>query len=74
MGDDPAIVRTLVNFFGADRVLAGTDWPILPALRAQSLAANLTEAGLPEAEQRLVAGDNARRLLGLREAKAQAAE
>ena len=74
MGADPAIVRTLVGFFGADRVLAGTDWPILPALQADTLAASLAEAGLSEAEQRLVAGGNARRLLDLRHAKAQAAE
>lgn len=74
MGADPAIVSTLVNFFGADRVLAGTDWPILPALQAESLAASLAEAGLDDGQQRLVAGGNARRLLGLREAKAQAAE
>ncbi|WP_449394603.1 amidohydrolase family protein [Devosia riboflavina] len=74
MGADPAIVRTLAGFFGADRVLAGTDWPILPALQAESLAANLAEAGLNEAEQRLVAGGNARRLLSLRAAKAEAAE
>ena len=74
MGADPAIVRTLTGFFGADRVLAGTDWPILPALQAESLAANLAEAGLNEAEQRLVAGGNARRLLSLRAAKAEAAE
>ena len=74
MGADPAIVRTLTGFFGADRVLAGTDWPILPALQAESLATSLTEAGLNEAEQRLVAGGNARRLLSLRAAKAEAAE
>jgi aminocarboxymuconate-semialdehyde decarboxylase len=74
MGADPGIVRTLVGFFGAERVLAGTDWPILPALQAESLAKSLAEAGLSEAEQRLVAGGNARRLLSLREAKAQAAE
>ncbi|MGI2033906.1 amidohydrolase family protein [Rhizobium panacihumi] len=66
MGDDPAIIRTLVDFFGAERVLAGTDWPILPALRHDSLQASLTEAGLNGAEQRLIAGGNARRLLGLR--------
>ncbi|MDB5528437.1 MAG: 2-amino-3-carboxymuconate-6-semialdehyde decarboxylase [Devosia sp.] len=66
MGADPAIVRTLVGFFGAERVVAGTDWPILPALSQSSLAASLAEAGLNEAEQRLVAGGNARRLLGLR--------
>jgi aminocarboxymuconate-semialdehyde decarboxylase len=74
MGDDPRIVKVLVDYFGVDRVLAGTDWPILPALRADSLAANLAEAGLNEAEQRLVAGGNARRLLGLREVASQAAE
>lgn len=74
MGADPAIVSTLVNFFGPDRVLAGTDWPILPALQAENLAASLAEAGLNDAEQRLIAGGNARRLLGLREARAQAAE
>lgn len=74
MGADPAIVRTLVGFFGAERVLAGTDWPILPALQAESLAASLAEAGLNKAEQRLVAGGNARRLLSLPAAQAQAAE
>ena len=74
MGHDPAIIRTLAGFFGAERVLAGTDWPILAALDQKSLAASLAEAGLNEAEARLVAGGNARRLLGLRQAQAQAAE
>ncbi|MBN9333745.1 amidohydrolase family protein [Devosia sp.] len=74
MGADPAIIRTLVGFFGAERVLAGTDWPILPALEAKSLQASLAEAGLDDAAQRLVAGGNARRLLSLREATAKAAE
>jgi predicted TIM-barrel fold metal-dependent hydrolase len=66
MGADPAIIRTLVGFFGADRVLAGTDWPILPALQAETLQASLTEAGLDDVQQRLVAGENARRLLSLK--------
>lgn len=74
MGHDPAIIRTLTGFFGAERVLAGTDWPILAALDRRSLAASLAEAGLSEAEARLVAGGNARRLLGLRDAHVQAAE
>ncbi|MCJ9669100.1 MULTISPECIES: amidohydrolase family protein [unclassified Neorhizobium] len=74
MGHDPAIIRTLTGFFGAERVLAGTDWPILAALDRKRLTASLTEAGLSEAEARLVAGGNARRLLGFREAQAQAAE
>lgn len=73
MGHDPVIIRTLVDFFGAERVLAGTDWPILPALREDSLKASLAEAGLNETEQRLVAGGNARRLFGLRAQKTVAA-
>jgi predicted TIM-barrel fold metal-dependent hydrolase len=74
MGADPDIVRTLVGFFGAERVLAGTDWPILPALQADSLRASLLESGLNEAELALVAGGNARRLLSLRHAEVKAAE
>ncbi|WP_105420487.1 MULTISPECIES: amidohydrolase family protein [Neorhizobium] len=74
MGHDPAVIRTLSGFFGAERVLAGTDWPILAALDRKTLAASLAEAGLSETEARLVAGGNARRLLGFREAQAQAAE
>jgi len=74
MGDDPRIVKVLVDYFGAERVLAGTDWPILPALDAARLKASLTEAGLSDSEQRLVAGGNARRLLGLRQVRAEAAE
>lgn len=74
MGDDPRIVRTLTGFFGAERVLAGTDWPILPALASARLEKNLAAAGLNEADRRLVAGGNARRLLRLPAAAAQAAE
>jgi len=74
MGHDPAIIHTLTGFFGAERVLAGTDWPILAALDQKNLAESLAEAGLSDAEARLVAGGNARRLLDLREAKVHAAE
>ncbi len=69
MGHDPAIVRTLTGFFGAERVLAGTDWPILPALAVGTLSASLSEAGLSDAEKALVAGGNARRLLALKETR-----
>ena len=73
MGSDPAIIRALVGFFGAERVLAGTDWPILGALDQASLRRGLTGAGLSESEQRLVAGGNARRILGLGHASARTA-
>jgi aminocarboxymuconate-semialdehyde decarboxylase len=62
-------VRTLTGFFGAERVLAGTDWPILPALAVGRLSASLSEAGLSDAEKALVAGGNARRLLALKETR-----
>jgi len=65
MGQDPAIIKVLTTFFGADRVVAGTDWPILPALSEAGLAASFAEAGLTPDEQALVAGGNARRLLRL---------
>ena len=65
MGQDPAIVRVLTSFFGAERVVAGTDWPILPALTQDGLAASLAAAGLTPAEQVAVAGGNARRILRL---------
>ncbi|MBB3444524.1 amidohydrolase family protein [Rhizobium sp. BK379] len=64
MGDDPSIIAILVEFFGAERVLAGTDWPILPALSRERLTESLTAAGLDAQSQSLVAGGNARRLLG----------
>ncbi|PSS59916.1 hypothetical protein C6558_35735 [Ensifer sp. NM-2] len=74
MGHDPEIIRSLTGFLGAERVLAGTDWPILAALDGKSLTESLAESGLNDRDSRLVAGGNARRLLGLRETRAAAAE
>lgn len=73
MGHDPAIIATLTGFFGADRVVAGTDWPILSALSQENLGASLEQAGLSDDEARLVAGGNAARLLNLRQGKGLAA-
>ncbi|ASP86657.1 amidohydrolase family protein [Sinorhizobium meliloti] len=73
-GHDPDIIRTLTGSLGAERVLAGTDWPILAALNGEALRQSLAQAGLNEREARLVAGGNARRLLGLRHDQAVAAE
>lgn len=74
MGHDPDIIRILTGFFGAERVLAGTDWPILTALNRDEFRQSLAQAGLNDQEARLVAGGNARRLLGLRHDQAVAAE
>lgn len=63
MGLHPTLIRASVDLLGADNVLMGTDWPIVSdgPIRARVERA-LTEAGLSAAEQRAVAGDNARRL------------
>ncbi len=63
MGDDPAIVRLLVDFFGAERIVAGTDWPIMHRLTGEGLREAASQDGLGDAELRLIAGGNARRIL-----------
>jgi len=60
---DAGLVRELVAFAGADRVLLGSDHPF--DMADPRPAATVAAAGLhPEAE-RLVLGGNAARLLGL---------
>lgn len=64
MGDDPSIIAILAEFFGPERVLAGTDWPILPSMSQQSLHRGFEAAHLSKEAQALIAGGNARRILG----------
>lgn len=66
MGFDPVLIRAAADILGVEHVLAGSDWPIVSdAPIAGRLAAALTAAGFDPAEQRKIAGDNARALLGL---------
>jgi aminocarboxymuconate-semialdehyde decarboxylase len=60
---DPGLLRELVAFAGADRVLLGSDYPfdMADARPADTVAA----AGLDPDEERAVLGGNAARLLGL---------
>ena len=60
---DPALLRELVRFAGADHVLLGTDYPfdMADARPAQTVAA----AGLTPDEEQAVLGGSAARLLGL---------
>jgi aminocarboxymuconate-semialdehyde decarboxylase len=60
---DPAVLRELVAFAGADRVLLGSDHPfdMADARPAETVAA----AGLDPDDERAVLGGNAARLLGL---------
>jgi predicted TIM-barrel fold metal-dependent hydrolase len=67
MGFDPKAIRFAVETVGADRVLIGSDWPIMwrDASR-ERVHESLSNAGLNECDKALVAAGNARRLLGLR--------
>jgi aminocarboxymuconate-semialdehyde decarboxylase len=62
----PALIRTSVNLLGADRVMAGSDWPIVDdgSIR-DPLAAAMRDAALSPDQQRAIAGGNCIELLGL---------
>ena len=58
----PAIYRAVIDLVGAERVLFGSDFPLLgPRRQLRALA----DAPLTAEERALIAGDNAARLLGL---------
>jgi aminocarboxymuconate-semialdehyde decarboxylase len=62
----PALIQASVDLLGADRVMAGSDWPIVDD---GPISGPLTEAmrgaGLSDEQQNAVAAGNCRRLLGL---------
>ena len=65
MGINPVTVRAAIDLLGADHVLMGTDWPIVEEKSVpERLAKALAHSGLNPAEQQMVAGGNALRLLG----------
>lgn len=66
MGLQPTLIRSMVDVLGADRILAGTDWPIFEELSVpQRLQAALSACGLDAAEQQMIAAGNALKLLGI---------
>ena len=66
MGLQPTLIRSMVDILGADRILAGTDWPIFEELSVpQRLQAALSACGLDAAEQQMIAAGNALKLLGI---------
>jgi len=66
MGFDPVLIRAAVDIVGVTHVLAGSDWPIVSdGPIGEKLLHALTAAGFAEADQRQIAGDNARALLGI---------
>jgi predicted TIM-barrel fold metal-dependent hydrolase len=66
MGLNPAVVRVAIDMLGADHVLMGTDWPIVEEKSVpERLQKAFAHCGLNPAEQQMVAGGNALRLLGI---------
>jgi predicted TIM-barrel fold metal-dependent hydrolase len=66
MGLHPATIRTAIDILGADHVLMGTDWPIVEEKSVpERLAKAFAHSGLSAAEQKMVAGGNTLKLLGV---------
>ena len=61
----PHAVRCVIEFFGPEHVLFGTDTPLGPPHAIDATIADLGAAGLPEAELAAVYAGNAQRLLGV---------
>jgi aminocarboxymuconate-semialdehyde decarboxylase len=59
-------VRCVIEFFGPEHVLFGTDTPLGPPNAIDATIADLGAAGLSEAELAAVYAGNAQRLLGVR--------
>ena len=60
---DAQVFKTATRLVGADKILLGSDFPLL---RATRLLAQLDESGLSSTDAEAVKGENAARLLGLR--------
>lgn len=67
MGFHPVLIRAAVDLVGVENVLVGSDWPIVnDGLIGDRVRRAFADAALSDAEQRLVAGDNTRRLLQIK--------
>lgn len=63
MGFDTATIRFVVDLLGADHVLLGSDWPIMPIAARQRVTALLAALKLSPDEQAAILSGNTRRLL-----------
>ena len=62
----PHAVRCVLEFFGPQHVLFGSDMPLGPANAAEATIADIDASGLSDEDMALVYAGNATRLLGLR--------
>ena len=67
-GLHPVMLRAALDLLGADRLVFGTDWPVVqePGL-AVKLTRLLTDCGLTATQQQAVAGGTALRLMGVQQ-------
>jgi aminocarboxymuconate-semialdehyde decarboxylase len=66
MWPQPALIRAAVDLLGYEHVIAGSDWPIVDnGSVPNGLAQAMQRAGIPGDQQRAIAADNCRVLLGL---------
>ncbi len=65
-GLQPATFRSAIELLGTDHVLMGTDWPVaVETSVSYRMHAAFAGCGLDAAEQQMIAGGNARTLLGI---------
>jgi aminocarboxymuconate-semialdehyde decarboxylase len=66
MGFHPALIRASVDLLGADRVVVGSDWPILADGPMRGMLTDaMQKARLSDEEQNAIAASNCLRLLGI---------
>lgn len=63
MGFDPAAIRFAVELLGAEHVLVGSDWPIMPITPRQRIAHVLATLQLTDEQTAAILGGNTQRLL-----------
>ena len=66
MGFDPATIRFAVDLLGAEHVLVGSDWPIMPIASRQYVDEVLAKLDLTEQQMAAIMGGNTARLLARR--------
>jgi aminocarboxymuconate-semialdehyde decarboxylase len=60
----PALIRASVELLGADRVMAGSDWPVVDGPFACKFSEAMQQAGFSDREQQAIAAGNCMKLLG----------
>ena len=63
MGFDPATIRFVVDLLGAEHVVVGSDWPIMPIAPRQFVDEVLAQLDLTKQQMNAILGGNTARLL-----------